>query len=302
MSWSGGTMNRKIGGVITALVTPFHGNKVDYASLESLVEHQLENGVNGFVVNGTTGESPTLSLGEVQGIYEKVRAISGKNFPILLGTGSNSTDGTIRMTQLAADWGADAALVVVPYYNKPPQEGLLRHFQEISEKAELPVMLYNVPGRTVVGLSQEVVETLSRTKNIVGLKEASGDIPFGKRLREVCDPSFILLSGDDASAIELSSVGGDGVISVISHLIPKEMRALIEASKGRQESSQKDYKVYDGLNRLLGAESNPIPVKMALYQMGLIASPELRLPLRSLDEAFVGPLRAELEAVGISCG
>lgn len=276
----------KLTGIITALITPFKKGQVDYPSLGRLIDQQLEGGVQGFVVNGTTAESPTLMETEVEKIFQTVKAKTPKNFPIILGTGSNSTAQTVTNTRKAKSLGADAALVVVPYYNKPPQRGLVQHFTEVAKSTELPIILYNVPGRTITAMTLETVQQLSRVPNIVGIKEASGNLDFAKELMSACGPEFIHLSGDDETFEKFFRLGGHGTISVASHIIPKPMV--------KHETEK-----HLGLVKALFLEANPIPVKYALHLMGVIESPELRSPLVEMDPALVPQLRAQLIQSGV---
>lgn len=274
-------------GVITALVTPFAGGEVDYDSLGKLLKHQMDQGVNGFVVNGTTAESPTLSRHEVWEIFEFVRGETGGQVPLIVGTGSNSTAQTVEFTREVGKWGADAVLVVVPYYNKPPQRGLQAHFKEVAKASLVPVITYNVPSRTVAGLEAETIGDLSRVDNIVGIKEATGNMDLLRRIRDVSTKTFTLLSGDDGTCVEFCAQGGHGVISVSSHIIAKDMARFMDRAKSGDASADAEYKAkYAEFMRHLYIEANPIPVKMALHWMGLLATPDLRLPLTYLDEKF----------------
>lgn len=273
-------------GVATALITPFQNGKVDFASLEKLVEHQLQNGVEGFVVNGTTAESPTLKPSERDEIFKKVKSMVPSNLPLWMGTGSNSTEKTIEDSRAAEKIGADALLVVVPYYNKPPQRGLFEHFKAVASSTGLPNFLYNVPGRTITSLEVDTVKKLAEHPQIIGIKEASGNIEVARQIRAACGKEFILLSGDDGTYDEFMDAGGDGVISVASHVIPGAM-------KKRHAHQNLD------LIHLLFCEANPIPVKMAMYLMGVIASPELRLPLVPLADSWTEKLKAEMKKKGL---
>lgn len=273
-------------GVATALITPFQNGKVDFASLEKLVEHQLQNGVEGFVVNGTTAESPTLKPSERDEIFKKVKSMVPSNMPLWMGTGSNSTEKTIEDSRAAEKIGADALLVVVPYYNKPPQRGLFEHFKAVASSTGLPNFLYNVPGRTITSLEVDTVKKLAEHPQIIGIKEASGNIEVARQIRAACGKEFILLSGDDGTYDEFMDAGGDGVISVASHVIPGAM-------KKRHAHQNLD------LIHLLFCEANPIPVKMAMYLMGVIASPELRLPLVPLADSWTEKLKAEMKKKGL---
>jgi 4-hydroxy-tetrahydrodipicolinate synthase len=275
---------------ITALITPFEGNDVDFDSLRRLVKQQLDSGVGGFVINGTTAESPTLEWAEVREIFTFVRQLVGSNLPLIVGSGSNCTKKTIEMSQDAEKLGADALLVVVPYYNKPPQRGMIGHFEAVASAVKIPVILYNVPSRTISALTLESIGKLANHKNIIGIKEASGNIELVKEIKATCGNEFLLLSGDDASYPEFLQAGGHGVISVASHVIPG---AFVNLLKNHSES--KSYKRYIRLINLLFAEANPIPVKKALQLMGIINSAKLRLPLCELDENLTRDLALELE-------
>jgi 4-hydroxy-tetrahydrodipicolinate synthase len=286
--------------VITALITPFKDGEVDFASLENLVRHQVKDGVQGFVINGTTAESPTLTSKEQEEIFKAVRSWVGPQFLLIMGTGTNSTAHTEELSEKAEDLGADAILVVVPYYNKPPQRGLVQHFTEVAKSVSIPVLLYNVPGRTVTALSLESIQHLSRVQNIVGIKEASGNIEFAKTLSEKTNPEFVLLSGDDGTYVEFLKAGGQGVISVASHIIPKEMVLWKkQVDTGKYEEARVGIQKYSKLIDHLFVEANPIPVKMALYQMGIIKSPELRLPLVTMDEDLAQKMKQEMKALGV---
>lgn len=288
-------MSKKFSGVYTALVTPFIDNKVDFASIEKLVEFQLKQGVDGFVVNGTTAESPCLEWDEVKEIYNLTRKISGSHFPIILGSGSNSTNKTIETSKKCEQLGADGVLVVCPYYNKPTQEGMTLHFNQVANSVRIPLILYNVPGRTVVGLESNTILELSKNKNIIGVKEATGNMGFAKELFSRIDKDFIFLSGDDDSCVEFAALGGDGVISVISHIIPKQLKEYY-AHKNLDLKLAGEYReTFKELLKTIYSESNPIGIKMALYMMGIIASPELRLPMTKMTEPNAVLLKNELE-------
>lgn len=285
---------KKLRTTITALITPFQNGKIDFESLDKLIKQQVQGGVGGFVINGTTAESPTLEWSEVESIFKFTRNLVGKDFPLIIGTGSNSTLKTVTDTNKAKELGADAALVVVPYYNKPPQRGLISHFKTIAEQCEFPIILYNVPGRTITALSLDSIVELSRVPNIIGIKEASGNIAFDKEISQKCGPDFILLSGDDATYIEFLNNGGHGVISVASHIIPQQFAAWL---KNPMQSD--DFSKYKDLINDLFIESNPIPVKKALQFMKIIKSAELRLPLSEMDSALAEKLNTEMQKMGI---
>ncbi|HRO66936.1 MAG TPA: 4-hydroxy-tetrahydrodipicolinate synthase [Pseudobdellovibrionaceae bacterium] len=287
-------------GVFTALITPFQNGKIDFASLERLLARQLAGGIDGFVVNGTTAESPTLSEEEVADLFSFVRKKVGAKVPLILGTGSNSTEDTIAATRRAEQWGADAALVVVPYYNKPPQRGLFAHFKAVADATRLPILLYNVPGRTITSLELETIRKLSEIENIVGIKEASGKIEFASEIRKACGKDFVLLSGDDGTYAKFLEAGGDGVISVASHILPEAFSRWTKAlHQGDAASSLKEIPQYAKVIDLLFVEANPIPVKKALQFMGVIQSASLRLPLVEMDEKLALSLKEEMVRCGI---
>jgi 4-hydroxy-tetrahydrodipicolinate synthase len=286
-------------GLFTALATPFKDNKIDLLSFERLISRQLSAGVDGFVINGTTGESPTVDIVEAEALYRMARKLIGRERPLLLGTGSNSTASTIKATQWAKDLGADAALIVTPYYNKPPQRGLIDHFTAVADNVDLPIVLYNVPSRTIARLEVETILKLSSHPRIVGLKEASGDIEILKRLKSGVPKDFSLLSGDDDTCVRFCAEGGHGVISVTSHLIPDEMKRILESAGRLGLVADKEYRRFANLNRLLFIEANPIPLKAALKYLGIFTSGELRLPLVEMDETLGKELVDELKNLGL---
>lgn len=291
---------KNLKGTFTALVTPFKNNKVDYASLDRLLAQQLDGGIDGFVVNGTTAESPTLESVEVREIFNHVRQFVGRDKVLIVGTGSNSTNHTIENSQKAEELGADTILVVVPYYNKPPQRGLFQHFKNVAASVKIPTLLYNVPGRTITGLSIDTVADLAKESGIVGIKEASGDILFAQEIIAKCGSEFVMLSGDDGTYVEFLASGGHGVISVASHVIPAQMvqwRKWVQS--GDLAKARADMEKYSNLIHLLFCEANPIPVKMALHLMGLLDQAEMRLPLVELSSEHTQKLKAEMMKVGI---
>ncbi len=291
---------QKIKGVISALPTPFLNGKVDYESLEKLVQFQVKNGVNGFVVNATTSESPTLENEEVEKIYEVVKKNSNDSISMIVGTGSYSTADTIDQTRRALEMGADAALVVVPYYNKPPQRGLEKHFLTIAESSKLPIILYNVPSRTITAMTIETIQSLSQSKNIIGIKEASGDIAFDEKMKVACAKDFILLSGDDPTYLPFLKMGGHGVISVMSNIIPAQAAKWTKlAAEGKFQEAESDFSKYKEFLQQMYFEANPIPLKWMLYKAGLIRSPEMRLPLVTLDEKFYAPIEKQMQTLGL---
>lgn len=293
-------MKFNFNGVISALPTPFYNQQVDYDSLEKLVNYQIKNGIQGFVVNGTTAESPTLTWDEVEKIFKLVKKISQNQRPIILGTGSNSTSATIEYTKKAEQLGADAALVVVPYYNKPPQRGLEKHFTEVAQNTKLPIILYNVPGRTITSMAHPTIQNLSKVENIIGIKEASGDIAFDEKLKKDLPADFVMLSGDDPTYIPFLKLGGVGIISVMSNVITEACVRWTKLAADKQwGKAEEDFSKYTKLISDMYVEANPIPTKWMLNQMGIFKSAEMRLPLVSLDEKFFEPIKTEMKKLGL---
>ena len=270
-------------GVYTALITPFKDGKIDYASLERIVEFQVQSGVAGIVSMGTTGESPTIPHDEHIEIIKKTAEIIKGRIHLMAGTGSNSTSEAIHLSERAQKAGADSVLLVNPYYNKPSQKGMIEHFAAISNSVDVPVVLYNIPGRTVVNfLPESVLELSSRAKNLCGVKEASGDITQMMRLIEICGDKIDVLSGDDSLLLPLLSVGGKGVVSVLSNILPSlvvEVVRLFEDEK-HSEARALFYKLLP-LARSMFVETNPIPIKAVMAKAGW-CSPDVRLPLTEL--------------------
>lgn len=280
-------------GAYTALVTPFLRGKIDFLSLEKLIKLQLDAGMHGFVVNGTTAESPTLSREEAFELLTFVRNKAGGKVKIIFGSGTNSTASTIQYSQEAEKRGADGLLVVVPYYNKPPQLGLALHFKAVAESVALPLMLYNVPGRTITSLSVDTIQQLSQVKNICAIKEATGNIEFGQEILKAVAKDFIVSSGDDETCLSLRKVGGQGVVSVCSHIMPTRMAQWM--SEEITPDVIKDFSGALELIRTLYITSNPIPVKAALHILGIISSEEMRLPLCGLDREQIKIVEAQLK-------
>ncbi len=268
-------------GVYTALVTPFYQGKIDYLSLEKLIQQQLSAGIAGFIVNGTTGESPTLSTDESLEILKFVIEKTKNKAHVIFGSGSNSTDKTIALSQKAEAAGAEGLLVVVPYYNKPTQRGLVEHYKKIASSVQTPIMLYNVPGRTITSLNLETIKTLAEVKNIAAIKEATGDINFGRQIILSAGQDFIVSSGDDETCLELRNFGGQGVVSVCSHIMPKKMTEWFHGEMS--EKSLLDFAQAKPMIASLYLSTNPIPVKAALQIMGIVRSDEMRLPLTTLE-------------------
>ncbi|MBN6530895.1 4-hydroxy-tetrahydrodipicolinate synthase [Acinetobacter pittii] len=289
-----------IQGSIVAIVTPMlKDGGVDWKGLEKLVEWHIEQGTNSIVAVGTTGEASTLSMEEHTQVIKEIIRVANKRIPIIAGTGANSTREAIELTKAAKELGADAALLVTPYYNKPTQEGLYQHYKAIAEAVELPLILYNVPGRTGVDLSNDTAVRLAEISNIVGIKDATGDVPRGKALIEALNGKMAVYSGDDETAWELMLLGADGNISVTANVAPKAMSEVcaVAVAKDEQQAKMLNNKIAN-LHNILFCESNPIPVKWALHEMGLIDT-GIRLPLTPLAEQYREPLRNALKDAGI---
>jgi len=272
-------------GAIVAIVTPFKNGQIDEEALRELIEFQIVNGTDGIVPCGTTGESATLSHEEHDRVIEITINAVKKRVPVIAGTGSNSTAQALRLTAHAYKAGADAALIVCPYYNRPTQEGLYQHFKTIAENVPIPIMPYNIPSRTGVNLMPEMVAKLSKIKNIVGIKEASGSIKQMSDIIDLCGEDFVVLSGDDIFTLPLMVMGGAGVISVISNVAPADMAGLVDAFAAGDMARAKA--LHHKMSELIDAlfiEVNPIPVKAALALMGKIKY-EYRLPLCKMAEA-----------------
>lgn len=283
-------------GVITALVTPFLGGKIDWKSFERLVEFQCDNQVDGLIVAGSTGEAASLTDEERGALLTRAKKLVDKKLAVWIGTGASSTAQTVLWTQQAQSAGADGALVVTPPYNKPPQRGLYAHFAAVAAEVDIPMMLYNVPSRTAVDLGVEVTLELAQIKNIVSLKDATAQLERVEALKSKLPGSFSLLSGDDESCFDYIVRGGHGVVSVASNILPRQFASLTRAARGGQ-SVGSDFARWLGLCKMLFVESNPIPVKAALQMMGIISSDELRLPLVRLAQPWREQLRAMLESL-----
>jgi len=287
----------EIKGVYTALVTPFRDGKVDLETLDRLVDMQIAGGVAGIVPVGTTGESPTLSFEEHEQVIRRVIARADHRCQIIAGTGANCTREAIEMTRQAKLDGADATLQVTPYYNKPTQEGLYRHFSEVADKGGLPVILYNVPGRVGVPIAENTVARLAANPMIAAVKEAAGSVDRVSAIKDLCD--LTVLSGDDSLTLPMMSVGASGVISVSSNIIPAEMTRMVQAfQSGDFAAAAALHRKYYCLFRDQFVETNPIPIKAAMAMKGLIAE-EYRLPLCELGGASRAKLAATLKRCGI---
>ncbi len=285
---------------MVAMATPMSASgEVDYAALSVLVDFHLEQGSDALVPVGTTGESATLSVAEHhEVIHRVVQQVAGR-IPVIAGTGANATTEAIELTRYAHEAGADACLLVTPYYNKPTQEGLVRHYRAIAEAVPIPQILYNVPGRTACDMLPETAARLSELEPIIGIKEASGDLQRIRRLRELCDDAFIIISGDDETSMETLLNGGQGVITVTGNVAPRLMHEMCQAAlDGDEETARGCDRKLERLHRDLFVESNPIPVKWCLHRMGLIPD-GIRLPLTPLSEAHHETLCAALRAAEV---
>ena len=291
-------------GSMVAVITPMKGGTgvdtpLDAVALERVLEFHVENSTDAIVAVGTTGESATLPEQEHCEVIRRVVEIVNHRVPVIAGTGANSTIEAISLTRCAREAGADACLLVTPYYNKPTQEGLYRHHKVIAEAVDIPQILYNVPGRTACDMLPETVGRLAGIPNIIGIKEATADMSRVKQIRELCGKDFLLLSGDDASACEFMLQGGDGVISVTANVAPRAMHDMCEqALKGEREAACKIDMTLSGLHEKLFVESNPIPVKWAVHRLGLIED-GIRLPMTWMSEKFVPELESAMRQAGV---
>lgn len=289
-----------ISGSLVAIVTPFKKNKVDEEALSGLIEFQIENGTHGIVPCGTTGESPTLSYDEHKGVIRHTIDVVDKRVPVIAGTGSNSTQEAINLTVFAREAGADAALVIVPYYNKPTQEGIFQHFKAVAESTDIPIILYNVPGRTGVNMLPETVARLrSSCRNIIGIKEASGSFSQASSILDQCGMDFILLSGEDAINYPLLTIGARGFITVTANIAPRDVAELYNTFASGDFAASRDlhYKLLP-LNDALFLETNPIPVKRALALMNKIEM-GCRLPLCEMSKSHLDKLKSVLKKYGL---
>ena len=285
MSTAYDDIKTRLQGSMVALITPMlRDGTVDYKRLADLIDWQIEQGTHCLVAVGTTGESATLSMQEHSDVIRYfVQHVKGR-VPVIAGTGANNTVEAIKLTQDAADAGADCALLVAPYYNKPPQEGLYQHYKAIAEAVNIPQMLYNVPGRTVVDIAQETVERLADIDNIVAIKDATGSVARGEQLIKAVGDRLVVLSGDDGSALDLMKFGGKGNISVTANVAPKAMSETFTAAlRGDFDAANQVHDIVKHLHRDLFIESSPIPAKYALHKMGMIDQ-GIRLPLVWLAE------------------
>ena len=289
----------KLAGSMVALVTPFRDGEVDEGALKRLIDWHVQQGTSALVPCGTTGESATLSHEEHDRVIElTVQAARGR-IPVIAGTGSNNTREAVRLTHHAKVAGADAALLISPYYNKPTQRGLYLHFKAVAEAVDLPIVVYNIASRTAVNIEPETFAQLAAIKNIVAVKESSGSLEQMSRILQATQGRLTLISGDDALTLPVLAIGGTGVISVAANLVPRDVAAMVRAFQaGRQEEALEGHRKLLPLIRALFVETNPIPVKTAMGLLGM-CSPELRLPLCEMSEANVLRLKTALKEYGL---
>lgn len=287
-------------GAMVAIVTPFKNGEVDEVGLRELIEFQIANGTHGIVPCGTTGESATLSFIEHERVVDITIEQVNKRVPVIAGTGSNNTEEAVRLTRHAKDAGASGALMISPYYNKPTQEGLYRHFEKVARSVDIPIILYNIPGRTAVNMEPDTIARLAKIDNIVGVKEASGSMKQITDIIARCAADFDVLSGEDFLTFPLMCVGGKGVISVSSNIVPGDMADMCNLLlAGRFAEARKLYYKLLPLCHALFYETNPAPVKAALAMMNKIASDEVRLPLAPMSEHNRERLRKDLQQYGL---
>ncbi len=289
-----------IQGSIVALVTPMKlDGTIDFDSLDKLVEFHVEQGTDALVAVGTTGESATLDEQEHCAVIQRVVEQVNGRIPVIAGTGANSTSEAVALTGKAKQLGVDACLLVTPYYNKPTQEGLFQHFKKIAEAVDVPQILYNVPSRTACDMLPETIARLAEIDNIVGVKEATGELQRVRQIRQLCGADFALYTGDDASSLEFCLLGGNGSITVSGNVAPKLVHEMIAAAMaGDQEKAQQLDARLTALHAALFVQSNPIPVKWAVSEMGLMEN-GIRLPLTALEASFQPAVRAAMQQAGV---
>ena len=294
------TIKHSYKGSNVALITPmFDDGAVDYESLNNLIDFHIEAGTSSIVSVGTTGESATVGVKEHLKIIDHTIKYAAKRIPIIAGTGANSTSEAIELTQEAKNLGADACLLVTPYYNKPTQEGLYQHYKLIAESVDIDQILYNVPGRTAVDMLVETTVRLSEIPNIIGIKDATGDLPVIKDLVSKCPEDFLLLTGDDATAVDFLLLGGHGGISVTANVAPKQLQKVyLAAIAGNAELAKQANIELENLHKNLFVEANPIPVKWALHKMGM-CSRGIRLPLLELSSEFRSVIENDLKELNL---
>ena len=287
-------------GSSVALITPmFDDGAIDYVALDNLIDFHIDAGTTSIVSVGTTGESATLGVKEHLKVIKHTIEYAAKRIPVIAGTGANSTSEAIELTKEAKSLGADACLLVTPYYNKPTQEGLYQHFKLIAESVDIDQLLYNVPGRTAVDMSVDTTLRLAEIENIIGIKDATGDLRVVKQLVERCPEDFLLLTGDDATALDFILCGGHGGISVTANIVPKELQKVYLAAMSNQSDLAKELnKKLESLHEHLFLEANPIPVKWSLHKMGKCHK-GIRLPLLVLSEEYQSVILTDLEKLGL---
>ncbi|MGB2809241.1 MAG: 4-hydroxy-tetrahydrodipicolinate synthase [Sedimentisphaerales bacterium] len=285
-------------GAMVALITPFQDGIIDFETLDELVDFQLDNGIDGIVPVGTTGESPTLSHEEHKQVIERVVKAVGGKVPVIAGAGSNSTAEAIELAAFSKNVGADATLQVDPYYNKPTQEGFYQHFKAIAEEVDLPIVLYDIPGRCGAGMTPDTIVRLAEFENIVAIKDATGQMDHVSEIATRCD--LTILSGDDSLTLPIASVGGKGVVSVVANIVPADVKAMTDLILEGDLVSARQWhnKLFALCRNLLSLSTNPIPIKAAISMLNL-ASEEMRLPMTPLDEDKKAVLRQTLQTYGL---
>lgn len=285
-------------GAMVALVTPFQDGEIDFQTLDELVNFQIDGGIDALVPVGTTGESPTLSHEEHKQVIERIVGIAGGEVPVIAGAGSNSTAEAIELTAFAKKIGADATLQVTPYYNKPTQEGFYQHFKAIAEEVDLPVVLYNIPGRCGAGMTPETIARLAEVENIVAVKEATGSLDQASEIANLCD--ITIVSGDDSLTLPLASIGGKGVISVVANIVPADVKAMTDLILEGDLISARQWhnKLFTLCKSMLTLATNPIPIKTAMAILNM-APEELRLPMTPLEEGKRAILKQTLKDYGL---
>jgi 4-hydroxy-tetrahydrodipicolinate synthase len=295
-----GTQGLVLKGSLTALITPFKNGKIDAAGFTRFVEWQIAEGTHGLVPVGTTGEAPTLSHDEHMEVIELCIKAAAKRVPVVAGAGSNSTEEAIMLTRFAADAGADATLHSTGYYNKPTQEGLYLHFKAISDAVDLPIIVYNVPGRTIVDIQPDTFARICGLKNVAGIKDATANVTRQSQHRQLLGDKYIALSGEDSSALGYNAHGGVGAISVTSNVAPRLCAEFqLACARGDYAAALRLHDQLMPLHDTLFVETNPAPVKYAAWRLGLIASPDCRLPLAPLSESARKAVDAALTSVGL---
>ena len=286
-------------GVYTAMITPFADGQVDTGRLREQVAYQIEQGVDGLVPTGTTGESPTLSHDEHRHVVEQVIKAADGKVQVIAGTGSNSTREALELTRHAKESGADGALMVNPYYNKPTQEGMYRHFSQVADEVGLPVVLYNIPGRTGITLTPQTIARLAKHEHIVGVKEATASMDSASEIAALCGPEFDIVSGDDSLTLPIMAVGGKGVISVLSNLVPDRLKAMVDAALNNDfHEAQRKHLALFPLFRAMFLETNPIPIKTAMAAAKRDTG-TLRLPLCEMADDNSAELERRLREAGV---